>query len=147
MTDTRQDPDELLAKIRREEGRASRGRLKIFFGASAGVGKTFAMLSAAHELRSQSVDLVAPLNDIRELPGQFSWHPVTGAAGYRLRLMEVDRRELWSSVVAGTAVAVPVEVQGRIRAGTVVLWEVSARDASGAEVANSGFRQLRVASR
>ena len=58
MTDTRQDPDELLAKIRREEDRASRGRLKIFFGASAGVGKTYAMLSAAHELRSQSVDVV-----------------------------------------------------------------------------------------
>ena len=58
MTDNRQDPDELLAKLRREEDRASRGRLKIFFGASAGVGKTYAMLSAAHELRSQSVDVV-----------------------------------------------------------------------------------------
>ena len=33
MTDNRQDPDELLAKVRREEDRASRGRLKIFFGA------------------------------------------------------------------------------------------------------------------
>jgi two-component system sensor histidine kinase KdpD len=58
MTENRQDPDELLAKIRREEDRASRGRLKIFFGASAGVGKTYAMLSAARELRSQSVDVV-----------------------------------------------------------------------------------------
>ncbi len=58
MTDTRQNPDELLAKIQREEDRASRGRLKIFFGASAGVGKTYAMLSSAHELRAQSVDVV-----------------------------------------------------------------------------------------
>ncbi|MEO8159737.1 MAG: DUF4118 domain-containing protein, partial [Betaproteobacteria bacterium] len=58
MTDNRQDPDELLAKVRREEDRASRGRLKIFFGASAGVGKTYAMLSAARELRAQSVDVV-----------------------------------------------------------------------------------------
>ena len=58
MSETRQDPDELLAKIRREKDRASRGRLKIFFGASAGIGKTYAMLSAAHELRSQSVDVV-----------------------------------------------------------------------------------------
>ena len=58
MTENRQDPDELLAKIRREEDRASRGRLKIFFGASAGVGKTYAMLSAARELRAQSVDVV-----------------------------------------------------------------------------------------
>jgi two-component system, OmpR family, sensor histidine kinase KdpD len=58
MMENRQDPDELLAKIQREEDRASRGRLKIFFGASAGVGKTYAMLSAAHELRSQSIDVV-----------------------------------------------------------------------------------------
>jgi two-component system sensor histidine kinase KdpD len=58
MTENRQNPDELLAKIRREQDRASRGRLKIFFGASAGVGKTYAMLSSAHELRSQSVDVV-----------------------------------------------------------------------------------------
>src|SRR6202521_2579901 len=58
MTEIRQDPDELLAKIRREEDRARRGRLKIFFGASAGVGKTYAMLSSAHELRSRSMDIV-----------------------------------------------------------------------------------------
>ena len=58
MTDNRQDPDELLAKVRREEARAGRGRLKIFFGASAGVGKTYAMLSAAHELRARAVDVV-----------------------------------------------------------------------------------------
>ena len=58
MTENRRDPDVLLAKIQREEDLASRGRLKIFFGASAGVGKTYSMLSAAHQLRSQSVDVV-----------------------------------------------------------------------------------------
>ncbi|HVY06987.1 MAG TPA: two-component system sensor histidine kinase KdpD [Burkholderiales bacterium] len=58
MTDSRRNPEELLQQIRREEGRAGRGRLKIFFGASAGVGKTYAMLSAARELRAQSADVV-----------------------------------------------------------------------------------------
>jgi len=58
MTQDRQDPDQLLARLRREEDRVRRGRLKIFFGASAGVGKTYAMLTAAHELRSQAVDVV-----------------------------------------------------------------------------------------
>lgn len=51
--DDRPDPDELLAKVRRDEAAASRGRLKIFFGANAGVGKTFAMLAAAHAARQQ----------------------------------------------------------------------------------------------
>jgi len=40
----RPNPDELLAKVEREQAKAKRGRLKIFFGASVGVGKTYAML-------------------------------------------------------------------------------------------------------
>ncbi len=53
MTDERPDPDRLLAQVQREEQAASRGRLKIFFGANAGVGKTFAMLAAAHAAAQQ----------------------------------------------------------------------------------------------
>src|SRR6266702_3250019 len=52
MNDSRPDPDQLLAHVQAEEARARRGRLRIFFGASAGVGKTFAMLEAAHSLRA-----------------------------------------------------------------------------------------------
>jgi len=58
---TRPDPDELLARAKAAETRASRGKLKIFFGASAGVGKTYAMLSAARRLREQQVDVVVGL--------------------------------------------------------------------------------------
>ena len=43
----RPDPDALLAQVQEAEARSRRGSLKIFFGASAGVGKTYAMLSAA----------------------------------------------------------------------------------------------------
>jgi len=50
---TRPDPDALLAQVQREEARARRGSLKIFFGASAGVGKTYAMLSAARAALAQ----------------------------------------------------------------------------------------------
>jgi two-component system sensor histidine kinase KdpD len=45
--DARPDPDQLLEQIREGESRARRGKLRIYFGASAGVGKTYAMLSAA----------------------------------------------------------------------------------------------------
>lgn len=58
MTDGRPDPDQLLDRIKEEEIRASRGKLKIFFGASAGVGKTYAMLSAARQQALQGTDLV-----------------------------------------------------------------------------------------
>ncbi len=59
MTDpTRPDPDRLLADVQREEARATRGRLRIFFGASAGVGKTYAMLEAARAHRAAGGDVV-----------------------------------------------------------------------------------------
>jgi len=54
----RPDPDALLEKIQRDEEKRSRGRLKIFFGASAGVGKTYAMLQAARRRREEGVDVV-----------------------------------------------------------------------------------------
>ena len=58
MTDSRPDPDRLLARIKDEEMQARRGKLKLFFGASAGVGKTFAMLSAARVQQQQGVDVI-----------------------------------------------------------------------------------------
>src|ERR1700676_915780 len=54
----RRNPDELLADVQREEARARRGRLRIFFGASAGVGKTYAMLEAARVVRAAGTDVV-----------------------------------------------------------------------------------------
>ena len=59
--DQRPDPDQLLTRIKEEEARAQRGKLKIFFGASAGVGKTYAMLLAARQLREQGLDVVVGL--------------------------------------------------------------------------------------
>jgi len=56
--DKRPDPDQLLARVQAEEARAARGKLKIFFGASAGVGKTYAMLSAARRQQELGTDIV-----------------------------------------------------------------------------------------
>jgi two-component system, OmpR family, sensor histidine kinase KdpD len=53
--ETRPDPDQLLAHVQAEEARAGRGRLRIFFGASAGVGKTYAMLEAARNISAKDV--------------------------------------------------------------------------------------------
>jgi two-component system, OmpR family, sensor histidine kinase KdpD len=54
----RPDPDALLAQVQEQERRASRGKLRIYFGASAGVGKTYAMLSAGRELRADGMEVV-----------------------------------------------------------------------------------------
>ncbi|MAS37837.1 MAG: two-component sensor histidine kinase [Anaerolineaceae bacterium] len=58
MSDYRPDPDRLLAAVQKDEARQQRGKLKIFIGMAAGVGKTYAMLDAARQLRAEGVDVV-----------------------------------------------------------------------------------------
>ena len=54
----RQDPDLLLRAIRSDASTKKNGKLKIFFGYAAGVGKTYAMLQAAHQAKERGIDVV-----------------------------------------------------------------------------------------
>jgi two-component system sensor histidine kinase KdpD len=58
LSEHRPDPDLLLAKVKRQEAEARRGKLRIYFGSSAGVGKTYAMLVAARKLKAECRDVV-----------------------------------------------------------------------------------------
>jgi two-component system, OmpR family, sensor histidine kinase KdpD len=60
MTDDyqRPDPDELLERVKNDELQKKRGKLKIFMGYAAGVGKTYAMLEAAHQRKREGLDVV-----------------------------------------------------------------------------------------
>jgi two-component system sensor histidine kinase KdpD len=59
MSDHRPDPEAVLARIQEDDARGRRGHFKVFFGACAGVGKTFAMLEAARRKKAEGVDVVA----------------------------------------------------------------------------------------
>ena len=58
QSEQRPDPDLLLAKVKRQEADAQRGKLRIYFGSSAGVGKTYAMLVAGRKLKAEGRDVV-----------------------------------------------------------------------------------------
>src|SRR5512138_695683 len=53
----RPDPDELLKQVQADEQAHRRGKLKILLGYAAGVGKTYAMLEAAHQRKEQGIDV------------------------------------------------------------------------------------------
>ena len=57
MDEIRQSPEHFLKEIEKEKQNLNRGHLKIFFG--AGVGKTYAMLKAAHSVKRHGMDVVA----------------------------------------------------------------------------------------
>ena len=58
MKEIRPNPDTLLEQLQKQEDRERQGKLKIFFGAAPGVGKTYAMLEAARQKKTEVVDVV-----------------------------------------------------------------------------------------
>ena len=111
MAETRQNPAERPREINREGKNAGRGRLKIFFGYGAGVGKTYAMLKAAHAAKRRGIDVAAGyievngwpqtaalLNGLEQLPARTVEHDagrrqefdIDAALARRPRLILVD---------------------------------------------------------
>lgn len=97
-SDARPDPDALLARVRSAEAHERRGKLRIFLGYAAGVGKTFAMLQAAHQANRDGIDVVvgyvephgrheteALLDGLEQLPHQRLPH-----RGVTLREFDLD---------------------------------------------------------
>jgi len=68
MDDHRPDPDSLLAAIQKQDEILARGKLKIFLGMSAGVGKTYAMLESAHRFKSEGGDVVVGYVETHKRP-------------------------------------------------------------------------------
>jgi len=58
LNDNRPDPDELLASLVNEEEKSKRGKLKIFFGMCAGVGKTYTMLQTAQAEKLKGNEII-----------------------------------------------------------------------------------------
>ena len=69
MPNDRPDPDELLRRMNEAEARASRGKLRIFFGFAPGVGKTYRMLQVARDLATEhKLDVVVGIVETHQRP-------------------------------------------------------------------------------
>lgn len=98
MEHSNHTPEQLLKVIQEEEKNKELGQLKIFFGYAAGVGKTYAMLEAAHLAKERGMDVVigyiephtrpktmALLRGLEQLPNlQIAYN------GIRLREFDLD---------------------------------------------------------
>jgi two-component system, OmpR family, sensor histidine kinase KdpD len=85
MNEKRPSPELLLARIKEEEKGQVRGKLKIFFGAAPGVGKTHAMLESALEKLAEGVDVIA---------GIVETHDRKDIANMLLKLEQLPQREI-----------------------------------------------------
>src|SRR5262245_23206911 len=87
----RPNPDELLARVQAEEVQQARGKLKVFFGATAGVGKTYAMLEAGLEKRAEGVDVLV---GYVETHGRVETEALLGRPTLRGTLPALPRRQV-----------------------------------------------------
>ncbi|HET7788189.1 MAG TPA: hypothetical protein VIR81_09680 [Myxococcales bacterium] len=97
--------------------------------------------------RSGEVSVVAPAENPAQPPSELRWAPWADADSYSVRVMEVDRKELWSAETRQTSVALPAAVRAQIVPRKPLLWEVIARDADGRTLASSGIHTFVVLSR
>ncbi len=100
--------------------------------------------SANDVLRGQSVEVIGPVGDVAQPPDRLEWRPVAGASQYKIKLMEVDRTEVWSATLAQTSALVPQNVRSKLSPLKTLLWQVVAINGVGDVVADSGVQRFRV---
>jgi len=104
----RPNPDEILARMKREETAAARGKLKIFFGMSPGVGKTYAMLQAARQKQAEGCEVVVGIVEThgrKETEALLEGMPIMPRAqieyrGTKLEEMDLDAILTWHPKLA-----------------------------------------------
>jgi hypothetical protein len=96
---------------------------------------------------TQRLRLSVPLGDQAEVPRQFEWIGVDGAAKYDIAVLEVDRSELWRGSTNDPRHEIPPSVTSRLLPGKTVLWQVVASDSSGRRLASSDVEAFRVVPR
>ena len=99
---------------------------------------------AEEVLRSNAIEGIAPAGDVLQVPTEVLWQPVARAAKYEVRLLEVDRTELWRAQTSESRIQLPASVRAFIVPEKTLLWQISALDAAGHAVGDSGPIRFRV---
>jgi hypothetical protein len=97
--------------------------------------------------RSLSITIRGPIGEQRDVPKRFEWLPAAGARRYRVRLMTVDRQELWAASTTATEVELPASMQPALGPGRTLLWDVAAYGDADVLIAESGTQSFRVVPR
>ena len=94
--------------------------------------------------RAGGLEGLAPSGDLAEAPGTLEWSAYPGAVRYDVSITEVDGTSLWRTSSENPRVELPSSLKARFLPGKTILWQVTAKDASGGALADSGTQQFRV---
>jgi hypothetical protein len=96
--------------------------------------------------RSGEIQLTTPSGDLNQAPEQLSWKTWPGAASYTVTItgIDIDHTVVWSGETTQISIAVTPEMKANMRPGKPLEWTVTAKDATGKELA-TGKGRFRVA--
>ena len=92
--------------------------------------------------RSAQFHTVAPLETVAAAPPAFVWEPVSGAASYEVRLMDVDQSPIWSATTSETSLPTPAPVQRFMTGGRGFFWTVVARNQNSEKISETNLQKL-----
>jgi hypothetical protein len=87
---------------------------------------------------------VSPIADQIAAPSEFRWDAVQGASSYQVELKDVAGITLASAKSSQNMLPVTPELKANMISGKPLKWKVTAMDANGKEIANSGLEQFKV---
>jgi hypothetical protein len=101
-------------------------------------------VGGADVLRSSAFAVLSPVGDVKEKPAEIRWEPSPNATRYRVQIMEVDHRQLWSIETATPRIDLPASVEDLIVPTKTLLIQIGAFDASGNKVAESEIARFKL---
>jgi hypothetical protein len=117
--------------------------ISLYHGNSDGPGKINPGLGSG-QFRSGAIHLVSPVSDVPQAPTEFRWDAVQGASSYTVELKDVAGITLASAKSLQNVLPVTPEMKAAMISGKPLKWRVTAMDAAGTEIANSGLEQFKV---
>lgn len=117
--------------------------ISLYHGSSDGPGMINPGLGSGI-VRSGSIHLVSPIADQNNAPAEFRWDAVQGAESYIVELKDVVGVTLATAKSTQNVLPVTPEMKAVMVSGKPLKWQVTAMDATGKEIANSGAEQFKV---
>ena len=94
--------------------------------------------------RTQQLTAISPLGTLDAAPVELEWRSTEQATRYQVRLLEVDRSEIWSAETQATSVPIPAAIRGKMAPGRTFLWEVTALNAAGAKIGGTNLQNFHI---
>jgi hypothetical protein len=107
-------------------------------------GDTGAVKNIQPVYRSTRITGLSPTGDLSSAPTELRWEAVPAAAGYRIRILEVDGKEIWNTATTENHVAVSEALAPRLTPGRAVQWDVVALDAASRRLGASDLQTIHI---